>query len=466
MSDAVSAAPKARDFYFTVWRWHFYAGLYVVPFLLMLAVTGLFMLWFTAIAPGYGEKESITPGAAILPITQQADAALALYPGGKIGQYIAPYTAENPAVVRIDLEGGNRMVSVNPYDATVLQDVPQDGTWNEWLTALHGELLWGGNGGPGDLLIETAASLGIIMVATGLYLWWPRGEKRWAAALVPAFRARGRLWWKSLHETVGAWISILLIVFLVSGLAWAGVWGSKVVQAWSTFPAEKWDNVPLSDKTHASLNGNLREQVPWALEQTLMPASGSDAGIPGLPEGTPVNLDSVYLLGRALGLEGRFQINAPGDDTGVWTISQDSMSYDGNSPFQDRTVHIDQYTGKILADVGFEDYAAGGKAMAVSIAFHEGMMGTWNLALNIAFCLSIIFLTVSGTVMWWLRRPAKAARIGAPPQPAKMPVWKGALVVLVILGAAFPVGGAVILAILALDWLVIRRIKPLARLVS
>jgi hypothetical protein len=29
-----------RRFYLTAWRWHFYAGLYVAPFLIMLAITG------------------------------------------------------------------------------------------------------------------------------------------------------------------------------------------------------------------------------------------------------------------------------------------------------------------------------------------------------------------------------------------------------------------------------------------
>ena len=39
-SDAVNASTPSR-FYLAAWRWHFYAGLYVVPFLIMLAVTGL-----------------------------------------------------------------------------------------------------------------------------------------------------------------------------------------------------------------------------------------------------------------------------------------------------------------------------------------------------------------------------------------------------------------------------------------
>ena len=44
--DVARSATERR--YFTVWRWHFYCSLYVFPFLMMLAVTGLIMLWVSA----------------------------------------------------------------------------------------------------------------------------------------------------------------------------------------------------------------------------------------------------------------------------------------------------------------------------------------------------------------------------------------------------------------------------------
>ena len=72
--------PSSSAFYRAVWRWHFYAGLYVIPFLMMLAVTGLFMLWFTAIAPEFGERLTLSPGSASLRISEQADAASNAHP--------------------------------------------------------------------------------------------------------------------------------------------------------------------------------------------------------------------------------------------------------------------------------------------------------------------------------------------------------------------------------------------------
>lgn len=40
-SAAPARAPSSSRFYAAAWRWHFYAGLFVVPFLTILAVTGL-----------------------------------------------------------------------------------------------------------------------------------------------------------------------------------------------------------------------------------------------------------------------------------------------------------------------------------------------------------------------------------------------------------------------------------------
>lgn len=47
---------QANRRYLTVWRWHFYAGLLVAPFLTLLAVTGLGMLLFANITGKEGER--------------------------------------------------------------------------------------------------------------------------------------------------------------------------------------------------------------------------------------------------------------------------------------------------------------------------------------------------------------------------------------------------------------------------
>lgn len=462
MSDTSTAPSGVNKLYFAVWRWHFYAGLYVIPFLIMLAITGVVMVWFTAIAPEYGERLAITPQAETLSISDQANAALATHPEGKIGQYIAPHDAQTPAMFRVDLAEGQRMIALDPYTGAVLRDTENGATWYSLANDIHGTLLIGDLG---DRLVEIAASLGLLLVITGLYLIWPRNGAGLRSLLVPDLRAKGRAWWKSLHGVLGFWISLGLVFFLISGLAWAGIWGGKYVQAWSTFPAAKWDNVPLSDAKHKDMDMTADDTVPWALEQTPMPMSGSDAGVDSLPMGMPVSFENIVALGRAIGFQGRFQVALPGDDGGVWTLSQDSMSYDGPDPTADRTVHIDQYTGKILAQVGFADYSLAGKSMAVGIALHEGQMGLWNVVLNIAFCGVVVFVCVSGVVMWWKRRPSGVLRLAAPPMPAGVPL-RGVAVIALVLSVAFPMLGLTLVAVVLLDFLVLQNVPRVKRAFS
>ncbi|MGB0960189.1 MAG: PepSY-associated TM helix domain-containing protein [Halocynthiibacter sp.] len=439
--------------YFAAWRWHFYAGLVVIPFLTILAVTGMMMLWIAWVDGRDGERTPVFPQDTAMAVSAQADAAVASIPDGVLKQYVAPRSTDVAALFRVDSNGDATMVAVDPYTAKVIETFPRRSGWYDFFDALHSDLMLGVTG---DRFLETAASLALVLVATGLYMWWPR-QMGWRRALVPNF-TRGRSLWKSLHGVVGIWMSVFLVLFLISGLAWAGIWGGKFVQAWSQFPAEKWDNVPLSDETHASMDHNRRE-VPWALEQTPMPTSGSDAGVAAV-EGV-VTIDTINQLARDIGFDARYQMSMPQSETGVWTLSRDSMSTDSTSPTTDRTVHIDQYSGRILADVRYEDYSLAGKAMAVGIALHMGTLGLWSVFANSIICLAVVFLCVSSLVMWWKRRPTKAGRLAAPPMPKELPLWQGAVLVGLGVSMAFPMAGLALLAALALDIFILSKIPKL-----
>lgn len=458
---AASAVDRGRStkLYRAAWRWHFYAGVFVIPFFLILAVTGLMMLWIAWIDGRDGEKTAVIPDGAPLAVSVQADAALAAVPDGRLVQYVAPRTAELASIFRVDGADGAQMVVVDPYRAEVLSRFDRRSGWYDWADTMHGELRMGVTG---DRMVEIAASLGVVLLATGLFLAWPREGSAWRA-FVPDLRARGRQLFKTLHSSIGAWIAIFLLFFLISGLSWAGIWGEKLVQAWSSFPPGKYGDIPLSEDIHASMNHGPKE-VPWALEQTPMPASGSEKGGDGISG--VVDIDSVDALARDIGYAGRYQMNLPSAGDGVWTLSRDSMSNDNPDPTSDRVVHIDQYSGNILADIRFEDYSLMGKAMAVGIALHMGTMGLWSVLANTLFCLSVIFICLSGIIMWWKRRPAGQMRLAAPPLPTDMPLWQGAVAVGLVVSLAFPMAGLTLAAVLLFDWLLLSRLPLLKRIVS
>ncbi|MDF2373241.1 MAG: PepSY domain-containing protein [Rhizobiaceae bacterium] len=460
-TDTPGVVRSTNKLYLAAWRWHFYAGLYVIPFFMVLAITGMSMAWIAYIDGRDGERIAVVTQQNVKPVSVQADAALKAIPGGLLKQYVAPRADDLAAIFRVDSGGVATMVAVDPYSARVLAKYPRRSGWYDFADNVHSELLLGL---AGDRMLEIAASLGMVLIATGLYMWWPT-VGGWRNALVPGLSRGGRSLWKSMHGVVGMWISIFLIFFLISGLAWTGIWGEKLVQAWNTFPAEKWNNVPLSDVTHASMNHGPKE-VPWVLEQTPMPRSGSQAGQSVEGVATPVTIDGMDKLARQIGFAGRYQMNLPENETGVYTFSRDSMNTDSANPLSDRTVHVDQHTGNLLADVRFEDYSLAGKAMAVGIALHMGTLGLWSVLANTLVCLSVMLLCVSSVIMWWKRRPTGTLRLSAPPLPKDMPLWQGAALVGLMVSLAFPMAGITLLIAMALDQVVLSRIPVLKRVLS
>ncbi len=445
-------ARQKDQFYLAAWRWHFYAALYVIPFLLMLAITGTVMIYANIFEDRYGLQRDVSVGAQLLAVSEQARIAQAAVPGSQLVQYISPGHVAQAAIFNVKAEK-NMLVTVDPYTGVVLGVSAKGGSLYALMDDIHGTLLLGDFG---DRLIEIAASLALVLVITGLYMWWPRDGRSFFFAMLPNLRLRGRALMSELHVSVGVWMSVILVLFLVTGLAWTGVWGGKMMQAWSSFPAEKWDNVPLSDSSHATLNDSGIAEIPWGLEQTKLPLSKGAAG-------AKLSLDHVVSYARTLGFKEQFRINLPTDHQGVYTLSADSMDGDTSNPMGDRTLHIDQYTGEVLASATFDDYSLFAKFMAVGTAFHMGYMGLWNFALNVIFCLAMVFLSISGIVMWWQRRPANVKRLVAPQLPADFPLWKGAVTLMLVIALAFPMAGLTFAVVFVFDWLIISRVKPLAR---
>ena len=455
---------QANRRYLTVWRWHFYFGLLVVPFLTLLAVTGLGMLLFANITGKEGERLHVTPQAQAQPLSAQAEAARQFVnqKSASVVQYIAPRADDMVAVFRVNNDDKATMVAVDPYTAKVVSSMPRNEGWYHTMDGIHGDMMLGT---AGDYLIETAASLTILMMITGIYLWWAK-QGRLKPMLVPK-TGKGRSWWRDLHGAFGTWVSLILLLFCLSGMAWAGIWGGKMVQSWSQFPAGKWgvEPNPVSTlPTHGDvLNDGKTKEAPWILELTPMPVSGTTKGENGISPSEPMTLETVDRFAREIGFKGRYQLNLPKGETGVWTLSQDSMSYDMVSPTADRTVHIDRYSGKILADIRFDDYNFFGKFMAASIALHMGTLGWWSVLANVLFCLAVIFICVSGCVMWWKRRPSEARGLVPPAQKIKLPVWWAMAVPLLVVAVLFPTAIIAIAVIWLLDTALLSRIPALSR---
>ena len=134
-----------------------------------------------------------------------------------------------------------------------------------------------------------------------------------------------------------------------------------------------------------------------------------------------------------------------------------TVSAGADDPHNDATRHIDQYSGKVLADVRYADYSAVSKATELGVMLHEGKMFGWLNQLIILFiCLMVLLSSVSGIVIWWKRRPQNGW--GVPPLRHDLPRWKVATVVMIALGIAFPLVGISMMAVWLLDRIALSRL--------
>jgi uncharacterized iron-regulated membrane protein len=219
--EAVMVRETADSLYRTVWRWHFYAGLLVLPIVAMLALTGAVYLFKPQIERWEERAYQGLPTAGAAAPSAQVAAALASQPGARLANYRLPEYAGYAAMIHLALPGGAmRDVFVSPQ-GEVLGSLDPETRVAEFIRTIHGTLLLGPRG---SWLVELAASWAIVMILTGLVLWWPRG--RGAAGMIwPRLRSGARVFWRDLHAVTGFWVSGLALVLLFTGLPWADVWG-------------------------------------------------------------------------------------------------------------------------------------------------------------------------------------------------------------------------------------------------
>lgn len=437
------------SFYNLAWRWHFYAGLFVAPFMIMLSLTGMVYLFKPQLdSLMYHDLLTVKPAHHRLSADEQQQRVLEAYPQALISKYLPPAHAESSAQFVIKQDGREVNLFIDPSTGKVLGTQDAKNNLQAMARAIHGELLIGK---VGDRLIEMAAGWGIVLVVSGIYLWWPRGRSP-AGVLWPRISARGRVLWRDLHAVTGFWGSVALLFMLLSGMTWTGLWGKVYADVWNTFPAAMWNDVPTSEKQAGDLNNARVQTVPWAVENTPMPVSGGDhaehmhhAGMSSAPASPTITLQRVVDIANERKVEPGYSITPPKTADGVFTVSVFA-----DDPRNDATLHVDQYTGKVLADVRYTDYSAVSKATELGVMLHEGRMFGWvNQLLILLVCLMVLLSSVSGIVIWWKRRPQN--RFGVPALRHDLPRWKIATAVMIVLGIAFPLVGISMLAVWLLD---------------
>ncbi|MGE2712812.1 PepSY-associated TM helix domain-containing protein [Mycolicibacterium litorale] len=422
-------------------RLHFYAGVFVGPFLLIAAVSG----GLYAIAPSieqlvYRDYLYVEPAGESRPVAEQIRAAQAVRPDLTV-------TAVRPAGQPGDTtrvlfddpslgESERRAVFVDPATAHPVGDLTVYGSSGAlpvrtWIDHLHRNLHLGE---PGRVYSELAASWLWVIALAGVCLWVVRRRASFARLFTVDREARGRSRTLNWHGVVGLWIAGGLLFLSATGLTWSRYAGDNIAEvraalSWTTPAVSTTLSGPAAMASHD--------------HHGTHPEPGG--GAPRVDE-----VDRVLRAAQAAGVGGDVEVSIPDDADTAFTVAQTREPW----VLSNNAVAIDGTTGRVTDTSWFADWPLAAKLAAWGIQLHMGLLfGLVNQLALAALAVALVTVIVRGYLMWWRRRPTGAGRPPARGALRGMPPMAvaGLAVAAVAVGWFMPVLGLSLLAFILVD---------------
>ncbi len=488
----------------SIWRTHFYAGLFAAPILVMLALTGLVILYTEPIQRVTdGDLTTVTVEGDRVSLEEQRAAVADAHPEWTLASVTPPKVADGSTTFSMTDEGGSTVnVLVDPYSGEVLGSRTAGGGIVGLANRLHGHLnndavmvpvpTLGGVVGPGplfedaalgDVVIEIFAGWGLVIAFTGAYLWWPRKKGTGKAMFLPRLNKPGRARWRDLHAIGGTVLAVMLVFMLTTGLPWSAAWGST----WSYATAEltpnrqtsfwEWEGPSSSLPTTGDLD-RAGNRIPWASGQDEVPQSGTGGAhhaesgqgasggeeVAAGPPAAPVALDLVARAAEEEGLQAGYTIYPPSDVLddpagpvyGSYTVFNpwpSDMAHQG-------AIYVDQFSGQTLARSTPETWGRLQWLTEFGIQTHMGtQFGLFTRALMTAACALVVWNVFTAVIMWNNRRRGRS--LGLPRRPADVRLQRILGITALVLAVVYPLWGTTLVVVLLVDRYVIRRVPRL-----
>jgi uncharacterized iron-regulated membrane protein len=301
-------------------------------------------------------------------------------------------------------------------------------------------------GSVGNAVIEIVAGWTVLLVLSGLYLWWPRGG--------PALGLRGRpgarLFWRDLHASSGVLAAVVILFLAITGMPWTGIAG-KELQSWVANHGLGRPKAPGPNPWEAAKGQRRADHhdgqatLPWSVQQASFPVARGSGD---------VGPQRISVIAVVNGLAPPWTMTIPAMPDTPYLVSRSIERAEDA-----RVLYIEASSGRLLQDARYERFGPGARAIEWGIATHQGQQyGEINRLVMLLGCLSILLLAATAPVLWWKRR--RCGRLEAPPRAVDRRTTRGVTTLMIAVGALFPLTGASMLAALLIDWLLIARLRP------
>ncbi|MGH7289683.1 MAG: PepSY-associated TM helix domain-containing protein [Myxococcota bacterium] len=390
-------------------RLHFYAGVFVGPFILIAAVTGLLYALIPQIDDlVYRHELTVAQvGEQRMPLAEQLTAVRAAHPEGTVESIRPPNADDETTQVTLAVDDVPpdyaRTVFVDPYTGEVRGALTTFGQWmpvRAWFDELHRTLHLDAIG---RNYSELAASWLWVISLAGLALWYlhrrDTGKLRRLAAADRATKDRRRT--LSWHGAVGVWIVVALLGLSVTGITWSRYGGESVnmIQAHLNMAAPSVDTVLAKSVGQDTTAGGHHHG------DDAMPATG-DAMLYGA--------DTALRTAEQADLTGPIWMYPPAEHDEGWKVAQNKRDW----PTRYDAISVDPDSGAITDRVNFADWPFLAKLTDWAIDAHMGILfGVVNQILLALTAIGLITIVVRGYLMWWQRRPTRGSAwaVGRPP---------------------------------------------------
>ncbi|MGV3724579.1 MAG: PepSY-associated TM helix domain-containing protein [Actinomycetota bacterium] len=217
MSEKLSGPQRARKLFVVVHRW---IGLILGLWLVLVAVTGSLMAWRGEIggmelAMRYPIRKP-SADAPMIPLSQAVAAVKKAYPlltERDLAQVTVP-NRNMPFYMFAQGRGAKRLTfPVDPYTGTVHRPVNPRSMFMGTVNQLHTRLL---SGFRGYVANGTLAIFGVLLLISGIYVWWPTGAATFPQRLtVKRGHSLNRTFY-DLHNVLGVYLFPVLLIVAVT----------------------------------------------------------------------------------------------------------------------------------------------------------------------------------------------------------------------------------------------------------
>lgn len=392
-----------------LWRWHIIAGLICLPFMLLLTATGIAYMFKANLNDYlYGETKYLASPATDAP-TMSYDAMLEAAKSATdhaIMEVYLPESEHQAVGFRVHAHKGDHsrhIIYVDPNSAKVTGAIVQRDTLMYKIRKLHGELLLGKFG---TYTVELVASWFLVLLITGLYVWWPAKGKGMKGFFYIRIKEGKRTLFRDMHAVLGFWLSAFLLIILAGGMPWTDVFGSQL----------KW--------VQGMTNTGYPEH--WQSSHKLSSAEAEHS--------PPLRFAEMVAVAKAQSLEGATTIRLPQADTGVFSVKNRALL------LRDQHVrHFDQYSGKLVVAKTWQDVGILMKLRQVFMRLHQGEYGLFNWIVLLIVATVFLVSTCAGLISYLQRKPAGRWGLPSPPESFKVqPIMVSAII---LLGVLFPLFG-------------------------